>query len=242
MGGNCQIWLQTQGDLVMQYCVIVHSRVNLPCSSWGHCGVLFRNIIWWTKSWGELSCHHVNYACWIWPCFVFFVLFFFVFFKINPHHLNQIASSNYSSVSRSISPVRQWKWFLFNNSTVLITFHFVDNPFCMKCFVFLQKNCSHSLLVKTVSMSLCCLFLIGFYGVSLFHPVRSWFLIFFFLTPQNIEMLNWRIIELYTEQWIYCWNVEFLCHNKHEVSLGDVFLKWCHVKDTRCSAGDYAIP
>lgn len=88
-GDVCQIWLQTQGDLWLRD----SSGVNQPRSFLGHSGsgVSWRNVIWWTKSWGELSRHHVTCAHQIWPCQPFF--FFFFFFKDSPYiHLMEAVS------------------------------------------------------------------------------------------------------------------------------------------------------
>lgn len=46
-------------------------KVNRPCSFSGYEG-LWRNVIWWTNIWDELSRHHVSYRTW--PCQL---LFFF---------------------------------------------------------------------------------------------------------------------------------------------------------------------
>lgn len=61
-------------------------RVNHPCSFSGH-GGMWRNVFffWWTKSWSEISCHHVTCARWILPCQFFFFLFCVFFFFQNAH-------------------------------------------------------------------------------------------------------------------------------------------------------------
>lgn len=142
-GGNCQIWLQTQGELWL----CDRSRVNHPCSLSGHVGVLWRNVMWWTKSWDELSCHHVTYAYQIWSCQSFFFFFFFLWWGQPPFFLWKqlcriLQQYLFPSVLSGVWKVSAYSWQRYSfNSTVLITFIFLLILFVWKkMFCILPKK------------------------------------------------------------------------------------------------------
>lgn len=151
-GDDCQIWLQTQGDLWL--CAI--SRVNHPCSFLGHGGVSWKKCTW-TKSWGELSCHHVTYACWILPCSAVFC--FLNMIRATSVNVIETALQNSSPPSvlsqKSVYYLKRYFFVLFFNSTVLITFTLLI-LFVYKCFVYFPKYCLlHALSVNLQCFCLC---------------------------------------------------------------------------------------